>query len=196
MRRNFGNLSLVPNGLVAESVTSVGETMIVTARAEAGEAVCPLCGEASRRVHSPYVRHVRDLPFSGLGVRLGLATWRFSCERRGCPRRIFAERFEETVLPARARGTSRLEHIVHHLGLALGGRPAASFAKRLMLPVSNDTLLRHRVSWPVSGPIASLLICLSLKSLMVSIPNRVSLSRGRQRFRHTHRGRPRKGGRR
>jgi transposase len=26
--------------------------------------------------------------------------------------------------------------------LALGGRPAASFAKRLMLPVSNDTLLR------------------------------------------------------
>ena len=35
-----------------------------------------------------------------------------------------------------------LECLVHHLGLALGGRPAASFAKRLMLPVSNDTLLR------------------------------------------------------
>ena len=31
---------------------------------------------------------------------------------------------------------------MHHLGLALGGRPGASFAKRLMLPVSNDTLLR------------------------------------------------------
>src|ERR1700727_10406 len=29
-----------------------------------------------------------------------------------------------------------------HLGLALGGRPAAGFAKRLMLPVSKDTLLR------------------------------------------------------
>ena len=35
-----------------------------------------------------------------------------------------------------------LDHIVHHLALALGGRPAASFARRLMLPVSNDTLLR------------------------------------------------------
>lgn len=34
-----------------------------------------------------------------------------------------------------------MERIVHHLGLALGGRPAASFAKRLMMPVSNDTLL-------------------------------------------------------
>jgi transposase len=32
--------------------------------------------------------------------------------------------------------------IVHYLGLALGGRPAAAFANRLMIPVSNDTLLR------------------------------------------------------
>jgi hypothetical protein len=31
---------------------------------------------------------------------------------------------------------------VYHLWLAFGGRPAASFAQRLMLPVSNDTLLR------------------------------------------------------
>jgi len=35
-----------------------------------------------------------------------------------------------------------LGHFVHHLGLALGGQPAASFALRLMLPVSYDTLLR------------------------------------------------------
>jgi hypothetical protein len=41
-----------------------------------------------------------------------------------------------------ARRTARLDHIVHHLGLALGGRPAASFSQRLMLPVSKDTLLR------------------------------------------------------
>lgn len=30
----------------------------------------------------------------------------------------------------------------HHLGLALGGRRGASVARRLLLPVSNDTLLR------------------------------------------------------
>ena len=35
-----------------------------------------------------------------------------------------------------------LETIVHHLGIALGGRPAAALARRLMLPVSKDTLLR------------------------------------------------------
>jgi transposase len=58
------------------------------------------------------------------------------------------------VRPANLRGAVRqqcssaigatdgADCIVHHLGLALGGRPAASFARRLMLPVSNDTLLR------------------------------------------------------
>ena len=46
------------------------------------------------------------------------------------------------MLAERARRTGRLEEIVHHLGLALGGRPGAGFAQRLMLPVSNDTLLR------------------------------------------------------
>jgi transposase len=55
---------------------------------------------------------------------------------------MFAERFGDNILPERSRRTARLEGIVHHLGLALGGRPAANLAKRLMLPVSNDTLLR------------------------------------------------------
>jgi len=51
---------------------------------------------------------------------------RFRCGAVLCGRRIFNERFDADIL----------------LALALGGRPAASFARRLMLPVSNDTLLR------------------------------------------------------
>jgi hypothetical protein len=35
-----------------------------------------------------------------------------------------------------------LQAIVHHVGLALGGRPGPSLARRLLLPVSKDTLLR------------------------------------------------------
>jgi len=77
-------------------------------------------------------------------VQLRLVTRRFTCEVPHCRRRIFAERFGERVVPARSRRTARLEYIVHHLGLALGGRPAAALARRLMLPVSNDTLLHRR----------------------------------------------------
>jgi len=79
---------------------------------------------------------------AGWPVRLVVVARRFHCDAVLCGRRIFVERFDLDVLAPWARRTARLDHIVHHLGLALGGRPAASFARRLMLPVSNDTLLR------------------------------------------------------
>jgi transposase len=88
-------------------------------------------------------------------VQLRLVTRRFTCEVPHCRRRIFAERFGDAIVPLRARRTARLEGIVHYLGLALGGRPAASFAKRLMIPVSNDTLLRvvRRRTCPPTEPL-------------------------------------------
>ena len=142
MRKSFQISSLVPSGLVFDGVSDSMDLLILAVRSEAAEARCPLCATASSRIHSRYVRHVADLPSAGRKVRLRLLTRRFTCEAPHCRRRIFAERFGEDVVQLRRRRTARLEHIVHHLGLALGGRPAASFAKRLMLPVSNDTLLR------------------------------------------------------
>ena len=142
MPANLRVSSLIPIGLIVDGVTQADDTIFVTARAGAAVAMCPLCGSPSRRVHSRYVRKVLDLPCSGRGVCLRVVTRRFCCQAPHCRRRIFAERFDETVLFERSRRTRRLEYVVHHLGLALGGRPAASFAKRLMLPVSNDTVLR------------------------------------------------------
>ena len=142
MRAGIRISSLVPSGLVIESVSDSSDSIILAVRSEGGVAECPLCGARSRRIHSRYDRQVADLPCAGKEIRLRVITRRFVCEVPHCRRRIFAERFGDDVLPTRSRRTARLECIVHHLGLALGGRPAASFAKRLMLPVSNDTLLR------------------------------------------------------
>src|SRR3954451_4497841 len=142
MRTGFRISSLVPSGLVFDGVSDSEDSVILAVRSEAAEAQCPLCATASRRIHSRYVRHVADLPSAGRKVRLRLLTRRFTCEVPHCRRRIFAERFGEDIVPLRRRRTARLEYVVHHLGLALGGRPAANFAPRLMLPVSNDTLLR------------------------------------------------------
>lgn len=125
-----------------DGVSDSEDSVILAVRSEAEEAQCPLCATASRRIHGRYIRHVADIPSAGRRVRLRLLRRRFTCEVPHCRRRIFAERFGEDIVPLRRRRTARLEYIVHHLGLALGGRPAASFAKWLMLPVSNDTLLR------------------------------------------------------
>ncbi|WP_024277774.1 ISL3 family transposase [Xanthobacter sp. 126] len=134
--------NLIPPDLVTEQVTEAGGTLIVHARAAAASRSCPRCSAPSRRIHSRYIRTVSDLPCSGRRLELRITTRRFVCTASRCQQRIFAERFGEGLFGMRARRTTRLEVLVRHLGLALGGRPAANFARRLMLPVSNDTLLR------------------------------------------------------
>ena len=156
MASRFGFASLIPPGLEIDSVNGGEDVLVVTARSTAAKAPCPLCGVVSHRVQSHYVRQPSDLPCAGRRVRLRLLVRRFRCVALSCPRKVFAERFDTRVLAERARRTVRLEEIVHHLGLAMGGRPGAGFARRLMLPVSNDTLLRvvRRRALPQTEPLA------------------------------------------
>src|SRR5271163_3205313 len=127
---------------------------VITVRYSSRVSPCPGCGASSERVHSRYLRRLTDLPLAGRPVRLVVVARRFRCDAVLCGRRIFTERFNEGLLAPWARRTGRLDYVVHHLGLALGGRPAASFARRLMLPVSNDTLLRlvRRRGCPAFNP--------------------------------------------
>ena len=139
---SFHASELVPPGFSADSALSDEDGVAVTIRATSASSPCPSCGVVSARVHSRYNRRLADLPIVGRRVVLTLKARRFRCEAVLCRRRIFSERFGEDVLKPWARRTARLDQIVHCLALALGGRPAASFARRLSMPVSNDTLLR------------------------------------------------------
>lgn len=134
--------ALVPPGFVVESAVCDDTATVITVRPTGDTSLCPGCKASSRRIHSRYQRRLSDLPLAGRPVRLMVVARRFRCDATLCARRIFTERFDNSILVPWARRTTRLDFVVHHLGLALGGRPAASFAGRLMMPVSNDTLLR------------------------------------------------------
>ena len=129
-------------GLLVERVASADGVVRVEARSRARAASCPCCGRPSRRLHSRYLRRLRDLPAHGRPVEVVASVRRFRCANADCPRRIFAERLDPQAAAVRARRTGRLDGIVHHLGMALGGRPGQAIARRLLLPVSKDTLLR------------------------------------------------------
>jgi transposase len=135
-------LSLAPCGLVIDHIEAEADRLHIVARPIAKSAACPRCCGVSTSIHSRYRRSLSDLPSQGRMVRLKLLTRRFRCVVADCGQKIFTERLEATASRPFARRTSRLEGIVHHLGLALGGRPGQSFARRLLLPVSKDTLLR------------------------------------------------------
>jgi transposase len=132
----------VPQSFLVDNVESDDVTVRISIHAKSFDGCCPACGRRSSRIHSRYQRRLSYLPLSGRIVQLIVTARRFHCDAVLCSQCIFAERFPEDVLAPWVRRTARLDHLVHHLGLALGGRPAASFARRLMVPVSNDTLLR------------------------------------------------------
>ncbi len=129
MASRFNIRPLAPSGLVVDNVNQDEDTIVITAHGDADAAACPACGTLSRRVQSRYVRQPSDLPYAGRRVRLQLVVRRFRCGVRVCPRQVFAAGFGIAVLAGRARRTGRLEQIVRHLGLALGGTPGASFAR-------------------------------------------------------------------
>lgn len=142
MAQAIRSSSVIPQGFVVEHVETTAEGAVIKVRPAGRASACPKCGVRSERIHSRYLRRLADLPLSGRPVTLEVRARRFYCDAVLCGRRIFTERFDADLLAPWSRRTGRLEHILHHLGLALGGRPAANFARRLMVPASNDTLLR------------------------------------------------------
>jgi transposase len=115
---------LAPAGLIVVGIdTSPGKITVLT-RPASVTASCPCCGILSRSVHSEYQRSLSDLPSSGRAVQIRVKARRFRCRHSGCQRRIFVERLDPTIT------------------MALGGRPGENLARRLVIPVSRDTLLR------------------------------------------------------
>lgn len=78
--------------LHAQHVGSDNTALTFLVQAVAPTACCPLCGQASQRVHSRYLRQLTDLPCHGKPVQIRLLVRRFFCLVPECPRRIFAER--------------------------------------------------------------------------------------------------------
>ena len=142
-------------GLVVESVALENDAVRVFARSASASGICPLCAQWSDRVHSRYARRLADLPAHGRRVEMVVTARRFRCANVACRRRIFSERLDPDVAGVRGRRTVRLDGIVRHLGMALGGRPGQATARRLLVPVSKDTLLRtvrRRTQAPSATP--------------------------------------------
>ncbi|MEE7459898.1 hypothetical protein MFUR16E_00315 [Methylobacterium fujisawaense] len=98
------------------------------------------CLMPSRRHHGQYERKLTDLPVQGRGILPRLRLQRFLYLDAACPRRTFSE-YVEPVVRSHATRSERLRDLHRHLGLALGGAPAARLARRLAIPVSGDMVL-------------------------------------------------------
>ena len=154
------HLPMTPAGLIVDCHEAGPDGLIVHAHGGDVSGKCPGCGSLSVSVHSRYVRSPRDVPAFGRGLIIRLTTRRFRCAVPSCDRKTFAERFAPEVIATRARRTSRLDCLVHGIGVVLGGRPGERLSERLSMPVSADTLLRtlrrRSASTPTSTKVVGL----------------------------------------
>lgn len=90
-------LSLIPPSLRVLRVLPTAENVTIEASSSLPVAECPSCGSSSRRLHSNYVRKLRDLPSHGQAVMIQLSARRFRCLNLACGRKTFAERLGDAV---------------------------------------------------------------------------------------------------
>ncbi len=127
-----------PDSVVVDHIIADDQSLTLILHTCHAIAACPNCGQPSGRVHSRYWRHVADLPWHGVSIRLQLRTRRFFCTNTGCQRRFFTERLPALVEPY-ARRTLQMQEALHLIGLALGGRAGARLIESLGLLAQQDT---------------------------------------------------------
>jgi len=130
------------------ALTIEQESVVLQLTATAPTASCPGCTVPASSVHSRYGRHVTDLPWGALAVRIHVIVRKFICRNARCARRIFTERLPAFVAPY-ARKTTRLITTLRAIGVTLGGNAGARLAARLRLSTSASTLLRLVRTAPV-----------------------------------------------
>ena len=128
-------------GFAVERVSCLADMLTITAVATSKDALCPSCGQSSRRIHSYYRHSPHDLPISGQAVQLHLRVRRFRCQNGECSRQTFAERLPELVAVS-AQRTMRLTKLLSTFAGALNAEAASRLLTHLARPTTGDTLLR------------------------------------------------------
>ena len=117
-----------------------GRWIILARREELGS--CPACGKRSTSRHGWHERHLQDLPAQGAGVTVKLRMRRWRCRNKACQRQTLVEQLPEVAAP-QAHRTRRAEELVHLFSHSVGGRASERMMKRIGMPTSDDTILRH-----------------------------------------------------
>ena len=144
-------LPFIPSSLRVIAVASEPERVTVMAVPRSAASCCPVCRRHSDRTHGSYERRFADLTWPGRSVSLRVRLRRLCCRNPACPRRTFCQSLPDVAVP-RARRSRWLKDVQRHLGLALGGAPAARLAHRLALPASPSTFLRMVRGGPAPVP--------------------------------------------
>jgi transposase len=123
-------------------------SITIPAHSKQKTAQCPCCDYKSKRVHSSYIRVLRDLSISTYCVSIHLTVRKFFCRNLECEKKIFTEQ-PGTEIKAYSRMTNRTVEKLQKILLEVSGRKGSYLAKLISLPISPSTALRMIDSLPI-----------------------------------------------
>jgi len=143
----LGDLLPHLGSVTVDKIESTPSGVRLMARYWPAQAACPACGTWSSRVHSSYVRQVRDLPVGGRPVLIHLAMRRFLCTNPACQKVTFAGQADGLTIRYQ-RWSVPLAGLLTQVALELAGRAGVRLAAALGIAVHRGTLLRLVIDLP------------------------------------------------
>jgi transposase len=131
-----------PDLLKIEKISFCSNEVRLVVKTRLLKATCPSCGWQSDKAHSRYQRHLADLPWEGIAVKLILSVRKFFCLNPDCRQQIFCERLPGLAAPY-AHQTVRFNELITTLGLAMGGRLGMRTARTMGLRIGRDAVLNR-----------------------------------------------------
>ncbi len=118
----------------------VKDTLLINVERTNKSATCPCCGKESSKVHSRYIRQIKDLPIQEYKVILNITAKIFFCKNKKCPTNTFAEQFD--FIESHSRMTTRLKEKIIQNSKGMSARASKSVINNGLANISDDTILR------------------------------------------------------
>jgi hypothetical protein len=118
----------------------LGDKVIIQAQIPKKTAVCPICNNRSNKVHSFYIREVRDLSICGKETHIHLKTRRFFCKNKYCTRMIFCEQSSD-LMPYK-RLSKRALNVLSKTLIEVSAHKGSIISRNIGLGLSSSSCLR------------------------------------------------------
>ena len=133
-----GILELPDNRLKYVAHRSDGQIIKIKVESIYKKAICPYCGEESKKIHSRYVRKLQDLPIQGKKVFLLLSNKKYFCMNKACSRKTFAEVY--TFFAPKAKKTNRLQEEIMRVSLSQSSLSASKYLRESVADISKSSI--------------------------------------------------------
>ena len=118
----------------------VDDTLIIDIKSCKKSDFCPCCGKESSKIHSRYMRSIKDLPIQEYKVILNINANVFFCKNNNCNTKTFAEHFD--FIECNSRMTTRLRNKIIENSKGMSARASKVVINNGLVNISDDTILR------------------------------------------------------